>query len=97
MGQKAVEGDTTAARLIFQANGLIGSGGTEIHIGNRIGQQLNIANHLSIPRADNMQEWRALRKAMEANMAETAEAEAKAAAAGKTIDIEAVTEHDGAD
>ncbi len=41
MGQKAASGDTSAARLILQTAGLVGSGGTEVHIGDRVNQQLN--------------------------------------------------------
>ena len=42
MGQKAAGGDTSAARLILQTAGLVGSGGTEVHVGDRIRNQLNV-------------------------------------------------------
>ena len=42
MGQEAAGGNTSAARLILQAAGLIGSGCTEVHFGDKIGRQLNV-------------------------------------------------------
>ena len=42
MGQKAADGNTSAARLILQTAGMVGSGGTEVHVGDRIRNQLNV-------------------------------------------------------
>ena len=39
--QKAIDGDMTAARLHLQASGMIGSGGMNVHIGDKIDKQLN--------------------------------------------------------
>ena len=85
--QEAISGNMTAARLHLQASGMIGSGGVNLHVGDKIDKQLNVATHLDlIPRASNMTEWLAIKKAMEKAMAE-AEAEEAAAAKVEAIDV----------
>ncbi len=84
MGQKAADGDTTAARLIFQAGKLIGSG-MDVHIGDRIDKQLTLqrnqppyGDHRDIIfRAKNMAEFEICKKIGEGVAVEVAAMEAK--------------------
>ena len=71
MVRKAQEGDTAAAKLLFQATGLIGRDTV-------VGDQTSVTNlHLSlVQRADNWPQFQAIREAVQANL-KTIDAEAK--------------------
>ena len=93
---EAEDGKVAAIKLALQAARIIGSGGVEVHVGDKIDKQLNVPTHLDlIPRASNMTEWLAIKKAMEEAMAE-AEAEEAAAAKAEAIDAEVVDAGDAA-
>ncbi len=85
MGQKAAEGDTASARLIFQAGGVIGSGGVNLHFGDNVTQQLNVqgnqppyGDHRDLVfRAQNMKEFEIVKKVTDKVVDEVAAAEAK--------------------
>ena len=86
MGQKAAGGDTSAARLILQTAGLVGSGGTEVHVGDLIRNQLNVhgqppqahGDHRDfVYRADNPEQFERLKVVADKVAAEVAACEAR--------------------
>ena len=81
---KAIGGDVAAIKLAMQAAKIVGSGAVEVHVGDKIGQQLNVTHLDLIPRADNHEQFLAIKRAMEQAMADAEEA---AAAKTEVIDV----------
>ena len=93
---EAEGGNVAAIKVALQAARIIGSGGVQVHVGDKIDRQMNVVSHLDlIARANNFQEFKAIKRAMEQSMAESA-AEEAAVAKAAAIDVEVVEAGDAA-
>lgn len=78
MMNKAMGGDIPAVKLALQAAKVIGSGGVELHVGDKIGQQVNLITtaHLQyVERAENHEQFVRIQKAVREATAEAIDVE----------------------